>query len=137
MGMKPDMLQLPGRDGYYHGHCVVGLLSRDEILALPHEVSGKLRLGATGPELMRALMDSYRASEGLTERQRGVLVACAESEWKDGRTYSSRWHHFVIASLVKRGLIERVSVRYGDDPRYVRITPIGRAAIAKATRITG
>jgi hypothetical protein len=65
IGFAPHMLEgvfgpsvRPEKPELYHGACVVQLLSREQILALPAEERNKLRLSETGPDLMRALMDA-------------------------------------------------------------------------------
>lgn len=57
-GRKMLTIQLPG---LFHDHCVVQLLSHDEILKLPEAEREKFTIGAVGPELMRKLIDAYAA----------------------------------------------------------------------------
>lgn len=42
----------------YHGVCVLKMHSHEQVLALPASERSKLRLGETGVELMRKLMDA-------------------------------------------------------------------------------
>lgn len=48
----------PVKQGLYHGGCAVTLVSHEDILALPHSETNKLRLSETGPVLMRKLLDA-------------------------------------------------------------------------------
>ncbi len=54
------MLALP-TPGSFHDHCVVQLLSHDEILRLPLAEREKFSIGGAGPELMRKLLEAHGA----------------------------------------------------------------------------
>lgn len=51
------MLVLP--TGLHHDACVVGMLTEDEILALPASERAKLSIGATGSRMMKRLLDAH------------------------------------------------------------------------------
>ncbi|AQH05694.1 hypothetical protein A9R05_42510 (plasmid) [Burkholderia sp. KK1] len=61
VGNKPHMLSgleaASGLEGWHHGICVVRRLGAEGVVKLPAAEREKLRLGDTGVELMRTLLD--------------------------------------------------------------------------------
>jgi hypothetical protein len=55
-GDRRKMLKFEGQIRYFHGACVVKILSEAAILALPKFEREKFTLADTGPDLMRKLL---------------------------------------------------------------------------------
>lgn len=55
----------PVQPGFYHGVCVVDVLSCEDIAALPRAESAKLRLNECGPTLVVMLLQAWDAPRGV------------------------------------------------------------------------
>lgn len=73
------------------------------------------------------------SDETITAKQRAVLAACMECEWKSGVTPRYLHHPFIVRSLLQRGLLRDWEPKgiYHGWPK-VEITDAGREAFARS-----